>query len=58
MPPPARRVRALLMPAMAAAAIAVSGPAALAAAPPASASGPAVTAGAPGPESGPRAALT
>ena len=50
MPPPARRVRALLVPAMAAAAIAVSGSAALLAAPPASASGPAVTAGVPGPD--------
>ena len=50
MPPPARRVRALLVPAMAAAAIAVSGPAAVAAASPASASGPVVTAGAPGPD--------
>ena len=50
MPPPARRVRALLVPAMAAALIAASGPAALLAAPPASASGPAATAGAAGPD--------
>ena len=49
MPPPARRVRVLLVPAMAAALIAASGPALLAA-PPVSASGPAATAGAAGPD--------
>ena len=49
MPPPARRVRALLVPAMAAALIAASGPALLAA-PSASASGPAAAAGAAGPD--------